>query len=87
MKFFLLDGVPFVNHPQGLRAAAGGDFLPSPPHEDDHADSSQHHVLLDEFPNFVIYQLYQYENTMNRIRNNTNHTNTKNRNCHVSTRF
>jgi hypothetical protein len=29
--FFILDGVFLVNHPQGLRAAAGGDFLPSPP--------------------------------------------------------
>jgi hypothetical protein len=45
MEKSLLVGVPFVNHPHGLRAAAGGDFLPLHLHEDDHADFSLHHVL------------------------------------------
>jgi len=31
LYFFIFDGVFLVNHPHGLLAATGGDFLPSPP--------------------------------------------------------
>jgi hypothetical protein len=52
-----LVGVPFVNQPHGLRAAAGGDFLLHHLHEDDHADFSQRHAQLAVSLNFVKYPL------------------------------